>query len=107
MVGEAGVGKTRLVFEFLRFLGALARCLTGVCVHYGRSINFLPLIDIVRGAFGITEGMSEEEAGQRIDEGAVGELASMIPFYQNLLPLPVDDPFDLVRNHPCTTIRKH
>jgi class 3 adenylate cyclase len=92
VVGEAGVGKTRLVFEFLRLLSVVARCLTGVCVHYGRSINFLPLIDIVRAAFGITEDMSEEEVVQKIDGGATGELAPMISFYRNLLSLPVNDP---------------
>ena len=59
VVGEAGVGKSRLVYEFQQSLGNDATFLTGLCIHYGGSINFLPVIDVVRAAFGIEEGMSE------------------------------------------------
>jgi class 3 adenylate cyclase/tetratricopeptide (TPR) repeat protein len=91
VVGEAGVGKSRLAYEFQNTISDEATILTGVCIHYGRNINFLPLIDIVKGAFEIKEGMSEEEAGQCIEKRAVGDLESMIPFYRNLLSLKVDD----------------
>jgi predicted ATPase len=49
------------------------------------------VIDVVRGAFGVEEGMSEEEVGNRIQETAHGDLAAMSPFYRNLLSLKVDD----------------
>jgi class 3 adenylate cyclase/tetratricopeptide (TPR) repeat protein len=91
IVGEAGVGKSRLVFEFRRILGDKVTFLSGFCVPYGRNISFLPLIDLVKGAFGIEEGMTEDQVGERIQEKAV-TLASKIPFYRNLLSLPVDDP---------------
>jgi class 3 adenylate cyclase/tetratricopeptide (TPR) repeat protein len=91
VVGEAGVGKSRLIYEFQKTIADEATFLTGVCIHYGRNINFLPLIDIVRTAFGIEEGMSEEEAGRRIREKATENLGKMIPFYRNLLSLKVDD----------------
>jgi class 3 adenylate cyclase/tetratricopeptide (TPR) repeat protein len=91
VVGEAGVGKSRLIYEFQKAIADEATFLTGVCIHYGRNINFLPLIDIVRSAFGIEEGMSEEEAGRRIQEKATEGLGKMIPFYRNLLSLKVDD----------------
>ena len=91
VVGEAGVGKSRLIYEFQKTISEEATILTGVCIHYGRSINFLPVIDVVREAFGIKEGMSEQEAGQRIRERAAAGLASMIPFYLNLLSLKTDD----------------
>jgi class 3 adenylate cyclase len=91
VVGEAGVGKSRLIYEFQNALADDAIFLTGVCIHYGRNINFLPLIDIVRSVFSIEEGMSEEEAGRLIEDIAVGKLESMIPFYRNLLSLQVDD----------------
>ena len=92
VVGEAGVGKSRLTYEFQNTISDEAIILTGVCIHYGRNINFLPLIDIVRAAFDIEEGMSEEEAIKHIDERAAGDLKSMIPFYRNLLSHEVDDP---------------
>jgi class 3 adenylate cyclase/tetratricopeptide (TPR) repeat protein len=92
VVGEPGVGKTRLVYEFQKILGVEETFLTGFCVPYGRNINFLPVINVVKVAFGIVEGMNEEEAGNRIMERAQDGLAPMIPFYRNLLSLKVDDP---------------
>ena len=92
VVGEAGVGKSRLVYEFRESLGNGATFLTGICIHYGRNISFLPVIDVVKAAFGIVERMAEEDISRRIEEIAIDSLASMIPFYRNLLSLRVDDP---------------
>jgi predicted ATPase len=92
VVGEAGVGKSRLMYEFQRALGTDVTFLAGICIHYGRNINFLPVIDVVKAAFGIEEGMTEEEVGNRIEEKATGVLVPMIPFHRSLLSLRVDDP---------------
>jgi len=92
VVGEAGVGKSRLVYEFQKSLGTDATFLTGFCVHYGRNINFLPLVDVVKAAFKIQEGMTEEKVGNRIEERSKEDLTPMIPFYRNLLSLNIDDP---------------
>ena len=92
VVGEAGVGKSRLVYEFQKALGGNETVLTGICIPHGRSLNFLPVIDVVKAAFGIVEGMGEEEVGNRIMERVKNSLAPMIPFYRNLLSLKVDDP---------------
>jgi class 3 adenylate cyclase/tetratricopeptide (TPR) repeat protein len=92
IVGEAGVGKSRLVFEFRKPLGDQVTFLSGFCIPYGRNISFLPVIDLIKGAFGIEEGMTVDQVGQRIEEKASPALASKIPFYRNLLSLPVDDP---------------
>ncbi len=92
VVGEAGVGKSRLIYEFQKILGTNETLLVGICVPYGGNINFLPAIDLVKAAFHVTEGMGEEEVGNRIIERAKNGLAPMIPFYRNLLSLKVDDP---------------
>jgi class 3 adenylate cyclase/tetratricopeptide (TPR) repeat protein len=92
VVGEAGVGKSRLVYEFERTLGDEVTFLTGACAHYGRNVNFLPVIEVVGRAFGIHEGMTQEEVGDLIEQKATEGLASMIPFYRTLLSLPVDNP---------------
>jgi len=92
IVGEAGVGKSRLVYEFQKKIEDEVIFLTGNCVQYGRNINFLPVIDIVKGAFGVREGMNEEEVGHRIEAIATQDLVPMIPFYRNLLSLRVEDP---------------
>jgi len=91
VVGEAGVGKSRLIYEFQKSIADEATFLTGVCIHHGRNINFLPLIDIVRTVFGIEEGMSKEEVERCIEGKATGDLGKMIPFYRNLLSLKVDE----------------
>ncbi|MEI8410067.1 MULTISPECIES: BTAD domain-containing putative transcriptional regulator [unclassified Kribbella] len=43
IVGEAGIGKTRLAKEFVESLGSDARVITGRCPAYGEGITFLPL----------------------------------------------------------------
>ena len=92
VVGEAGIGKSRLAYEFKESLGQEAGFLTGLCMQYGGNINFLPVIDIVKAAFGIGHEMNEEEAEKRIEGRTKGELAGMVPFYRSLLSLKVEDP---------------
>jgi DNA-binding SARP family transcriptional activator/predicted ATPase len=58
LIGEAGLGKTRLVEEFAGKHGREAHVLTGRCLHYGEGITFWPLQEVVRQAAG---GDSPEE----------------------------------------------
>ena len=57
VVGEAGVGKTRLATELARFAGELPglRTLWGRCTPYGQGRDLAPLVDWVRTACGLTE----------------------------------------------------
>ena len=91
VVGEAGVGKSRLIYEFRKALGQEAVFLSGICLQYGRSMNFLPLRDVVKEAFGLRAGMDEETVKSRIRERSVDHLTQFLPFYHNLLSLKVDD----------------
>jgi DNA-binding SARP family transcriptional activator/tetratricopeptide (TPR) repeat protein len=50
VIGEAGLGKTRLVREFARRVSREARVLTGRCLPYGEGITFWPLREVVRQA---------------------------------------------------------
>jgi class 3 adenylate cyclase/tetratricopeptide (TPR) repeat protein len=92
IVGEAGIGKSRLAYEFRKTVGEQALFLSGACVHYGRNMNFLPVIDVVKAGFGIEDGMNEEEVTSRIAAQTADGLFPMIAFYRNLLSLQVDDP---------------
>ena len=48
VLGEAGIGKTRLASEFVASLGEQASALIGRCVSYGEGATYLPLAEIVR-----------------------------------------------------------
>jgi DNA-binding SARP family transcriptional activator len=52
IVGEAGIGKTRLARELVAALRAEARVLVGRCVSYGDGATYLPIAEIVRAAAG-------------------------------------------------------
>ena len=52
VIGEAGLGKTRLVHEFAGHLSGEVSVLTGRCLPYGEGITFWPLREIVRQACG-------------------------------------------------------
>jgi class 3 adenylate cyclase len=45
VLGEAGVGKSRLVAELLADVGDATTVLRGRCLHYGEGITFWPLIE--------------------------------------------------------------
>jgi class 3 adenylate cyclase/predicted ATPase len=53
IVGEAGVGKSRLVAEFTERLGDRARRVTGVCLPYGEGVTFAPIEQTLRELGGI------------------------------------------------------
>ena len=55
LLGPAGVGKSRLVFELVRRVGDAATVLRGRCLPYGEGITYWPIAEIVRGAAGIDE----------------------------------------------------
>jgi class 3 adenylate cyclase/tetratricopeptide (TPR) repeat protein len=53
LVGDAGVGKSRLIREFATQAAEGARVLRGRCLPYGDGITFWPLAEVVREAAGI------------------------------------------------------
>ncbi|MSP81538.1 MAG: adenylate/guanylate cyclase domain-containing protein [Alphaproteobacteria bacterium] len=66
LVGEPGVGKSRLAFEFARSPGT-AGCLVlaGSSVSYGRATSWLPVIDLLRAYFRIDAGDDDDERAVR------------------------------------------
>ena len=51
--GEAGIGKTRLVDEFVRRLTGPARIMEGRCLAYGDGITYWPIAEAVRAVAGV------------------------------------------------------
>jgi DNA-binding SARP family transcriptional activator/tetratricopeptide (TPR) repeat protein len=48
VLGEAGIGKTRLASELTAELGSEATILVGHCVAYGKGATYLPVAELVR-----------------------------------------------------------
>ena len=67
LVGEPGLGKSRLAFEFRRLAEPGASVLEGRCLSYGASIAYLPLFDLMRGACGIAANEPPGLAGTKIE----------------------------------------
>ena len=61
VVGEAGAGKSRLLFEFRQCLrDRSVTYLEGRCLSYGRAIPYVPLLDLLRHNCGITDTETPE-----------------------------------------------
>ena len=95
IVGEAGVGKSRLVYEFThshrmqRWL-----VLEGAAVSYGKATSYLPVIDLLKGYFKIQDRDDLREVREKV----TGKLLTLdrtleptLPALLALLDVPVDD----------------
>jgi len=95
IVGEAGVGKSRLILELRKTISKdETACLQGLCLHYGGSMPYLPILDMLKAYFQIQEEDREymvkrkvREGLSRLDEKLLGSLA---PFHE-LLSVQVED----------------
>jgi class 3 adenylate cyclase/tetratricopeptide (TPR) repeat protein len=92
IVGEAGVGKSRIIFE-MRHLFPEYAYLEGRCLHYGGSIAYLPFLDMLRSYFGIKEGEREYLINKKMKEKLASLDATLLPPFQDLLSLETDDAY--------------
>jgi DNA-binding SARP family transcriptional activator len=82
VVGEAGIGKTRLARELIAPLRDEARVLVGRCVSYGEGATYLPIAEIVRDAApdslaGIRALFGDEEDADAVAQ-RVAELVGIV-----------------------------
>jgi class 3 adenylate cyclase/tetratricopeptide (TPR) repeat protein len=94
LVGEAGIGKSRLLVEFRRRLGDRATWLEGHALSFGESIAFHPLIDLLKRQFRIEDGDSEEAIVGKIERGVLVLGESLRPILPHLRTLMAVDPGD-------------
>jgi class 3 adenylate cyclase/predicted ATPase len=67
VLGDGGIGKTRLARELTAEIGDDAQILVGRCVSYGEGATYLPLLDVVRQA------TREASVGERLAGTVDGE----------------------------------
>jgi predicted ATPase len=96
VVGEAGVGKSRLLLEFRSAIGnADFNYLEGHCLHYGGSMAYLPFLDIMKAYFRIEEGQQEYFIDQNIKKNLTALNSELLldsrPAFQDLLSLKIEE----------------
>jgi DNA-binding SARP family transcriptional activator/class 3 adenylate cyclase len=73
VLGPAGVGKSRLVREFVATLPDDALVVRGRCLPYGDGITFWPLLEAVRQAVGLEDGDPPEAALAKLARALTAE----------------------------------
>jgi class 3 adenylate cyclase/tetratricopeptide (TPR) repeat protein len=92
VIGDAGMGKSRLVREVLDQITAGARTLRGRCLPYGDGITFWPLVGMVRGATDIRDEDHPDAARAKLlqavkDPEVAARLASAVGLSEASFPL--------------------
>ena len=87
VVAQAGTGKSRLCFEFVERCRARGlTVLQGTGVAHGKNIPFLPILQIFRQYFGITEQDADRMAREKI----AGRLLLIDEGFREFLPVMFD-----------------
>jgi class 3 adenylate cyclase/tetratricopeptide (TPR) repeat protein len=95
VVGEAGVGKSRLVYEFThshRLQGWLV--LESISVSYGKATSYLPVIDLLKNYFKIQDRDDLREVREKVTGKVLTldrALEPTLPALLALLDVPIDD----------------
>ena len=89
IVSEAGVGKSRLLYEFRKAIANEdVNFLEGKCLSYSRGVPYHPVIDMLKSSFDIQEGEGDREVRERVKRGLeimnIDE-ASTLPYLLELL----------------------
>jgi DNA-binding SARP family transcriptional activator/tetratricopeptide (TPR) repeat protein len=95
VVGEPGVGKSRLIYEFIQSQALQGwRALEGEALSYGKATSYLPVIDLLKGFFSIPA----REEPREIREKVTGRLLMLdralgptLPALLALFDVPADD----------------
>ena len=94
IMGDAGVGKTRLVRELWRWLGqespeALRR--TGRCPAYGHGVTYAPIADMLKEQFGVLDSDSPGRILEALGDRAILGLALGLDVGGDLHPIVARD----------------
>ena len=100
ILSEAGVGKSRLLYEFRKAVPSEdVTLLQGQCTSYGANTPYLPIIDILKDNFGIVSKDRPREILEKIRKGLKNVDASLdqtLPYILDLFSL--ENGFDTLRD---------
>ncbi len=89
IMGEAGLGKSRLLLELRRsLLDEPLTWLEGHCISYGKRIPYLPISDLIKRNFLVEEGDNDEKIVAKVDQGTSGwdeATRQTVPYLKYLL----------------------
>ena len=96
VVGEPGLGKSRLFFEFIHSHHTQGwLILESGSVSYGKATPYLPVIDLLKAYFKIQDRDDQREIREKVTGKLLTldkSLESTLPVFLALLDVPVDDP---------------
>ena len=95
LVGDAGIGKTRLLDEFRHRIADRTTWFQGSAVSFGESLPFHPLVDLMKGALAVQPDDSDAEIAARLETAVTpfgGDVRSSVPFLRALLAIGPEDP---------------
>jgi class 3 adenylate cyclase len=97
VLGAAGVGKSRLLAEFLKGLGDSATIVSGRCLPYGSGITFWPVLEVVRKLYGeeLVPAITASLAGDENAELIAKRVAAAVGLDES--PGPAEETFWAVR----------
>ena len=88
LIGEAGVGKSRLLYEFHKTVtNEDVTFLEGKCLSYGGAA-YHPIIDILKSTFNINEADADPKIREKVTNGLRTfkiDVASSLPYLLELL----------------------
>ena len=79
LLGSAGVGKSRLVEDFVAVVSPTASVMRGRCLPYGEGITFWPVVEALKDGLGLSDEEAPEASHHKIAsvlEGDEGELVA-------------------------------
>ena len=94
LLGEAGVGKTRLLIELRSLASGRAAWLEGHCVSYGTELVYGPLVQMLRDWIGAEEGEASLAVRTKLRAKLgllpASQIPDVMPHLARLLSLPLD-----------------
>ena len=102
IIGEAGIGKSRLVSELKTYMNEKKQTsevfetsevytLEGRCVSIGNTISYWPILDMLRSYFGLSEDESEKDVARKVVENITRlfpqRADDILPFFGHLMSI--------------------